>query len=126
MRTRKFMIRKKEKQADKNEVQQEPMPQNSHLFFTDNILLNMELVIQEIGQNWDVHYREFNLGRTGIRACIIFVDGLTDKDLINKHIMRSLMADFGRSSGIPSVWNRRQCLSISKNFAPSLDYKIRC
>ncbi len=52
------------------------------------------MVRQEIGHNWDVHFREFNLGRTGIRSVIIFVDGLSDKDLIDKHIMPSLMVDF--------------------------------
>ncbi len=41
-----------------------------------------------------MHFREFNIGRTGIRSIIIFVDGLSDKNLIDKHIMQSLMVDF--------------------------------
>ncbi|WP_397314172.1 spore germination protein [Peribacillus frigoritolerans] len=52
------------------------------------------MVRQEIGHNWDVHFREFNIGRTGIRSIIIFADGLSDKDIIDKHIMTSLMVDF--------------------------------
>ncbi|WP_434499922.1 spore germination protein, partial [Peribacillus frigoritolerans] len=62
--------------------------------FTDNFILNLELVRQEIGHNWDVHFREFNIGRTSIRSIIIFVDGLSDKDLIDQYIMPSLMVDF--------------------------------
>nr|WP_277736345.1 hypothetical protein [Priestia megaterium]WEZ41236.1 hypothetical protein P5636_00350 [Priestia megaterium DSM 319] len=38
------------------------------------------------------------MGRTGIRACIVFVEGLSDKDLIDKHILSSLMADFSAES----------------------------
>ena len=41
------------------------------------------MVRQEIGHNWDVHFREFNIGRTGIRSIIIFADGLSDKDIID-------------------------------------------
>ncbi|PGY07940.1 spore germination protein [Bacillus sp. OV166] len=94
MRERKLKVRKKEKQPNKIEDQQESKPQGSNHLITDDLTLNLELVRQEIGHNWDVHFREFNLGRTGIRASIIFVDGLSDKDLINKHIMTSLMVDF--------------------------------
>lgn len=61
---------------------------------TGDFDLDLELVKQEIVHNSDVQLREFNIGRTGIRAAIIFVDGLSDKDLIDKHIMKSLMLDF--------------------------------
>jgi spore germination protein len=94
MRERKFKVKIKYKKANKNEDQQKVVPQELNNHFTDNIILNLELVKNEIGQNWDVHYREFNIGRTRIRSCLIFVDGLADKDLINKQIMTSLMANF--------------------------------
>lgn len=74
--------------------------QNSNHFqdstdqITGDFKVDLELVKQEIVDNSDVHVRELNIGRTGIRAAIIFVDGLSDRDLIDKHIMKSLMLDF--------------------------------
>src|SRR5690242_17902333 len=62
--------------------------------FTGDFTSDLELIKQEISHNSDVHIREFRIGRTGIRSAIIFVEGLSDKDLIDKHIMKSLMADF--------------------------------
>ena len=56
--------------------------------------MDLELVRNEIGHNSDVRFREFYMGGTGISAAIIFVDGLSDKELIDKHIMKSLMASF--------------------------------
>jgi spore germination protein len=94
MRERALKIRKKEKQIIKNEEQQESVPKELNDQFSENYTINLELVKLEIGPNWDVHYREFNIGRTCVRACIIFLDGLSDKDLINKQIMTSLMANF--------------------------------
>jgi spore germination protein len=94
MKLRKLRNRKIIKTSDKKTDQRESVPQNSNQRFTDNLYFNLEFVKQEIGQNWDVHYREFNLGRSGIRACLIFVDGLSDKELINKQIISALMADF--------------------------------
>lgn len=62
--------------------------------FTGNFPLDLELVKKEINYNSDVHFREFNIGRTGIQAAIIFVEGLSDKELIDTHIMKSLMSNF--------------------------------
>lgn len=62
--------------------------------FTGKFALDLELVRNEIGHNSDVRIREFYIGGTGICAAIIFVDGLSDKELIDKHIMNSLMASF--------------------------------
>ncbi|MCY9124749.1 spore germination protein, partial [Bacillus inaquosorum] len=69
----------------------------------------------------DDHFREFNLGRTGIRAAIVFVEMLADQDLIDKHIMKSLMDDFSKeykvelsslSSNVTDLI-KKQILSIS-------------
>ncbi|MGR5908961.1 hypothetical protein ACT7DL_30045 [Bacillus paranthracis] len=48
---------------------------------------NLELIKQQIGHNSDVRFRKFNIGRTDIQAGIVFVDGLSDKEIIDKHIM---------------------------------------
>ncbi|MEH6852074.1 spore germination protein [Bacillus sp. 491mf] len=68
--------------------------QDSKEKFTGDFILDLELVKKEINDNSDVHFREFNIGRTGIKAAIIFVEGLSDKELIDTHIMKSLMVDF--------------------------------
>lgn len=93
MKEWKSKISKKGKVTNKDK-QEAYTSQDSTNQFTDNFILNLELVRQEIGHNWDVHFREFNIGHTGIRSIVIFVDGLSDKDLIDKHIMPTLMGNF--------------------------------
>ncbi|QGQ45790.1 spore germination protein [Metabacillus sediminilitoris] len=95
MRMWRSKIRKTKKHAiesEKKEVYKSY--ENSAGHFTGDFTLDLELIRKEISHNSDVHFREFNIGRTGIRAAIIFVEGLSDKDLIDKHIMKSLMVDF--------------------------------
>lgn len=95
MRMWRSKIRKTKKHAiesEKKEVYKSY--ENSAGQFTGDFTLDLELIRKEISHNSDVHFREFNIGRTGIRAAIIFVEGLSDKDLIDKHIMKSLMVDF--------------------------------
>lgn len=46
---------------------------------------------ETIGQNDDVHFREYELAGFGARAVLIFVDGMQDEQLINSHIMQVLM-----------------------------------
>jgi spore germination protein len=89
-------MRKIGKHANENENKQESASEDSTNQFSDEFILNLEVVRKEIGHNSDVHFREFIIGHTGIRASIIFVEGLSDKDLIDKHIMTSLMVDFSK------------------------------
>ncbi|MCZ0874553.1 spore germination protein [Peribacillus frigoritolerans] len=105
-------IGKKGKGTDKDK-QEANTSQDSTDQFTDNFNLNLEMVKQEIGHNWDVHFREFNIGRTGIRSIIIYADGLSDKEIIDKHIMTSLMVDFSAEykQDLPYIKG-----SISKEF----------
>lgn len=89
----------RDKQVKKNIIQsktkQEHKPsQNTTVHFTNDFASNLELIKQQIGHNSDVRFREFNIGRTDIQAGIIFVDGLSDKEIIDKHIMKLLMDDF--------------------------------
>ncbi|MBY0030856.1 spore germination protein [Priestia aryabhattai] len=94
MKRWKSKMRKIGNHANENENKQESASQDSTNQFSDEFILNLEVVRKEIGHNSDVHFREFIIGHTGIQASIIFVEGLSDKDLIDKHIMTSLMADF--------------------------------
>lgn len=67
--------------------------QKSSDFFSGNLQLDLNNINKIIGHNSDVRFREFNLGRTGIKAVIIYIVGLSDKDLIDKYIIKSLMLD---------------------------------
>ncbi|PEN84865.1 spore germination protein [Bacillus cereus] len=49
---------------------------------------------QKFSCSSDVQFREFHIGQTDIHAAIIFIDGLSDKELIDTHIMKSLMEKF--------------------------------
>ncbi|RBW68055.1 spore germination protein [Bacillus taeanensis] len=84
----------KNRQSQKSTKQKYEPSQDSTDHFTGNFPLDLELIKQEIGHNSDVRFREFNIGCTNIQATIIFVDGLSDKELIDKHIMKSLMLAF--------------------------------
>ncbi|RJX40243.1 spore germination protein [Paenibacillus pinisoli] len=71
------------------------MKQNSDPeWFTGDFAIDLALVRNEIGHNSDVHFREFHIGGTDVCAAIIFVEGLTDRELIDKHIIKSLMMSF--------------------------------
>ena len=89
----------KRQTSEKNNIQsktkQEHKPsQNATVHFTNDFASNLELIKQQIGHNSDVRFRKFNIGRTDIQAGIVFVDGLSDKEIIDKHIMKLLMDDF--------------------------------
>ncbi|MCM2532687.1 spore germination protein [Neobacillus pocheonensis] len=95
MQGRKFkykQVRKHENQLD--QAQESEPSQASATYFMGELSLDLELVKLEIGHNSDVHFREFYIGNTGIRAAIIFLDGLSDKELIDNHILKTLMFDF--------------------------------
>ncbi|MEI2377172.1 spore germination protein [Priestia megaterium] len=92
------------------------MNQESHNHITDHLALTLKVVKNEIGHNSDVHFREFIIGRTGIQAAIIFVEGLSDKDLIEKHILSSLMADFSKEYQQDQLYVKG---SLSKQFIKS-------
>ncbi|MGY4797200.1 spore germination protein [Lysinibacillus fusiformis] len=61
--------------------------------FTDDLSFNLELIRKKVGHNSDVHFSEFHIGNTGIQAVIIFVEGLSDKDFIDKYLIKSLKID---------------------------------
>lgn len=97
MRERKSKIRQIQKYASPtNKKQEDKLSSDSAGDFTGDFTLDLELVRQEITHHSDVHFREFNIGRTGIQAAVIFVEALSDKELIDTHIMKSLMVDFSK------------------------------
>ncbi|SDX67635.1 spore germination protein [Paenibacillus sp. PDC88] len=54
---------------------------------------DIKLVQNTIGTNSDVHFREFMIEGLGARAAIIYVDGLTNAESINTHIIKPLMRE---------------------------------
>ena len=75
--------------------------QQSSERFASDFTLDLELVRKEIGHNWDVRFREFQLGKNSIQAAIVYVEGLSDKELIDKHILSSLMAGVSEKIKLP-------------------------
>lgn len=57
---------------------------------------NLELVKKEIGHSLDFVFRQFKLGSTDLQAAMVFIDGLTDHDLIDR-IIKSLTLDVTES-----------------------------
>jgi spore germination protein len=87
--------RSKKKPLKTSTIQHGKIKENDAAYsLTGDIHKDLEVFKKEIGHNSDVHFREFNIGLTGIRGALIFIDGLSDKELIDKHIMKSLMQDF--------------------------------
>ncbi|MEI4828399.1 spore germination protein [Bacillus sp. FJAT-53711] len=124
MREQKSKIGQIKKTTNTYEDKQEVRSfQDSTEPFTGDFTLDLELVKKEISYNSDVHFREFNIGRTGIQAAIFFVEGLSDKELIDTHILKSLMLDFNaeykRDSSymegtVSKEFIKNQILSISE------------
>ncbi|QTD39801.1 spore germination protein [Sporosarcina sp. Te-1] len=81
------------KRLNHNKQQGEDLksPQSTSEQFTEDFTIDLERLKKEIGHNWDVRFREFQLGETGIQAAIVYIEGLSDKDRIDKHILSSLM-----------------------------------
>lgn len=90
----KLKAKQMQKHTIESDTKQESTPfQNSAIPFTGAFIPDLELIKKEIAHNSDVYLREFNLRYTSTRAAIIFVEGLSDKDLIDTHIMKSLMLE---------------------------------
>jgi spore germination protein len=83
--------RKHEVETPEKSDKKEPSPPSID-DFPGGFQTNLDRVRNEIGHNSDVHIREFMIGTTNIRAAIIFVDGLSDMELINNQILGRLMS----------------------------------
>lgn len=81
--------------------------------FTGDIEADLSRVKEEIGHNSDVQFREFRLGNPDIRAALVFVDGLTNTELVDKHIMASLMVKFPETEAVSKELMKNQILSVS-------------
>lgn len=68
-----------------------------------NLNHNLAAVKDKIGFNSDVIIRKLLIGKIGIRASIVYVDGLADTDIINEHILKPLMFGFKECEGLNNL-----------------------
>ncbi|MFL1675446.1 spore germination protein [Paenibacillus dendritiformis] len=64
--------------------------------FTGDLRSDMALIQNKFNHQTDVSVREFCLGKVSQKAAIFFVNGISDKDLIETHILKSLMGDLAQ------------------------------
>ncbi|MGM1022223.1 MAG: spore germination protein [Bacillota bacterium] len=68
------------------EQQQEPGPK-----MTGDYDADLKSIQEAIGENSDVHFREFMVKKFHARSVLIFIEGMQDEELINKQVLQVLM-----------------------------------
>ncbi|WP_420812964.1 spore germination protein [Peribacillus acanthi] len=58
---------------------------------TGDFIKDLTLIKEEIGHNSDVNFREICLGDENVRVAIIFIDGLSDTEVVNSHIISDII-----------------------------------
>ncbi|HHU62791.1 MAG TPA: spore germination protein [Clostridiales bacterium] len=87
-KTKRNSQEKTAKEVDRQNIQEIGMPADSSL---DR---NLDYFRQQLEDADDVVYREMVIGsRHDLRAVLMYVDGMVDKDLVNHQILKSLMLD---------------------------------
>nr|WP_163100431.1 spore germination protein [Peribacillus alkalitolerans] len=66
-------------------------PADSNIELTGDFSENLSLIKKEIGHNSDVNFREFKMGEENRQMAIVFIDGLSDTEMINTHIISDLI-----------------------------------
>ncbi|WP_438823758.1 spore germination protein [Bacillus sp. JJ1764] len=84
-----------------NKAKQDEQPFQSKDEITGNLTADLNLIRKEIGHNADVKFREFQMGTTGIRTAIIFIEGLANEDVINNHILIDFMSVSSKETDHP-------------------------
>ncbi|MEL7566944.1 MAG: spore germination protein, partial [Dehalobacterium sp.] len=84
-----------------------------------NLDIDLAILKNILGESNDISYRLFHIGLgKEIKAALVFVDGLVDKEMINDHILRPLMAECSLS-----ISNRKQEL-LDKSLVSQIELKI--
>ncbi|MFB7139743.1 spore germination protein [Gottfriedia sp. NPDC056225] len=99
------------KMNQENKVSLNNDAQNNYENLSCNLQENLSWIFNEIGHNSDVKFREFLLGDTNIQLAIIFIDGLSNADLIQKHILGELMT--GLTAVVTDQKNNGQALNMN-------------
>lgn len=80
----------------------------------EDISINLNEIRKQLVYHSDVTIREFSIGQSGIPAAIIFVNCLTDRELIDQHILRALMSLRNHEVIITKSFLINQVLSVSQ------------
>lgn len=93
-----------------------------HIKLSRELAENIDLIRQVLGQSDDLIVREFDIGNQSTKqAAVIFVDGLTDRNVIDEYVLGSLMHNLDVSllnrplgGGILTKWLRNNGLNINE------------
>lgn len=80
----------------------------------ENMNVNIASIREQMTFHSDIRIREFSLGDTGIKAAVVFVNGLADRDMIDLHLLKALMAIKGEARSITKSFLLNQVLAVSQ------------
>ncbi|WP_374018422.1 spore germination protein [Paenibacillus thiaminolyticus] len=80
----------REQSEQESGVTDQPVP------FAGELHADMALIQNKFNHQSDVSMRAFCLGKTSQQAAVFFVNGISDKELIETHILKSLMGDLAQ------------------------------
>lgn len=82
------------KHKRRKEYEEQVMQHLDHLDLSRDLDENIDLLRKVFGQSDDVVVRDFHIAGQGhLRAAIIYIDGLTDRNVIDEYILGVLMSD---------------------------------
>lgn len=84
-------LQKKKKQT-KNAYQQVKI-HGTDLFFSSSLDSNLEQIQSILGKNPDIAIRRFNIDLYNVKAAVVFIKGLADKEQIHEQILKSIMLE---------------------------------
>lgn len=74
--------------------------EESDSLLTGDYDADLDSIKQAIGSNDDLHFREYRVAELGIRAALIYIDGMQEDQLIDTQVMQVLM---GKADFVPEV-----------------------
>ncbi|MFC0190035.1 spore germination protein [Fictibacillus aquaticus] len=85
--------RKSSKRVQNESLQPHAAANPDHQPISGSILADLAAVKESIGHNSDVRFREYRFGPDKIPIVVVYVAGLSDKELINDYIVNMLLMD---------------------------------
>lgn len=91
---------------DKKQTQARPNP--SSVYLAKNLEENLQILREALGQSSDVIIRDMKINsNSNVAAAVIYIDGLVDRDLLNRDILQPLMFN------LPMVSNKQNQSSLA-------------
>ncbi len=82
----------KKKKQTKNAHQQVKI-HGTDVFFSSSLDSNLEQIQNILGNNPDIAIRRFNIDLYNVKAAVVFIKGLADKEQIHEQILKSIMLE---------------------------------